>query len=80
MADFCKQCSIDHFGEDSGDLANLGKPEETLEPEEGYAVICEGCGYILVDKAGNCVACDLKKGQPGHGNNNNPRCNDYRRN
>ena len=24
MADFCKQCSIENFGEDSGDLMGLG--------------------------------------------------------
>lgn len=63
MADFCKACSIEMFGEDSHDLA-IGPPPPS---GKGYAVICEGCGYILVNELGECIACDLKKGQPGHG-------------
>lgn len=66
MADFCKQCSIDHFGEDHRDLAGLGNGR-TLQPNHGWLAICEGCGYILVDDDGNCFECDLKPGQPGHG-------------
>jgi hypothetical protein len=63
MADFCHQCSLDLFGFDSGDLANLG----TLEPGTGFSVICEDCGFILVDELGNCIKCDLKPDKPGHG-------------
>lgn len=62
MADFCKACSIEMFGEDYGDLANLGG-EEPLEEGYGYAVICEGCGPTLVNKAGECIADDC----PEHG-------------
>lgn len=58
MADFCKQCSIATFGEDYGDLAGLGKPDDVLEEGMGYPVICEGCGYILVNKAGECITPD----------------------
>lgn len=51
MADFCKQCSIDIFGEDFRELANITTPEETAK--ELYAhVLCEECGPILVDHNG----------------------------
>jgi len=63
MADFCRQCSIDLFGQDNGDLADLAE----CGPDEGFSVICEGCGFILVNNAGECIQCDLKAGQPGHG-------------
>jgi len=66
MADFCKACSIELFGTDTGDLKGLGR-ERKLDPEFGWPAICEGCGFILVDDEGNCIDCDLKKGQPGHG-------------
>lgn len=48
MADFCKQHSIEIFGEDTKDLAGLCKPGETV------INLCEGCGaYIEVDHEGN---------------------------
>ena len=46
MADFCSQCSIEHFGKDFGDLANLCGNGEVAQ------VICEGCGLIWVDHDG----------------------------
>jgi len=46
MADFCKECSIEVFGEDMGDLAGLCKEDEVTK------VICEGCGIIWVDYKG----------------------------
>lgn len=57
MADFCQQCSIELFGEDCGDLANLG-PAEKLGPREGWLVLCEGCGPIVVTPEGACMSCD----------------------
>jgi len=57
MADFCKQCSIENFGEDFGDLADLSTEESTkmgLFP----VALCEGCGLILVDHTGKCVSSD----------------------
>jgi hypothetical protein len=65
MADFCKQCSIELFGEDTQDLTNLNNGP--LPEGFGIPAICEGCGYICVDLEGNCVSCDLMKGKPGHG-------------
>lgn len=51
MADFCKACSIDLFGEDCGDLAGLG--DGTPLPEgHGWTALCETCGPILVDDKG----------------------------
>jgi len=63
MADFCKQCSIENFGEDYGDLAQL-RPEVKLEDGEGFAVLCEGCGSALVIHDGTCIAryCDKEHG------------------
>lgn len=51
MADFCKQCSLETFQKDFGDLAGLSKLEDTaagLYP----VVLCEGCGPIQVDHTG----------------------------
>lgn len=57
MANFCKQCSIDHFGEDYNDLSGLSTQEKT-ENELYPVVICEGCGVTQVDHNGRCVATD----------------------
>lgn len=57
MADFCKQCSVDMFGEDFGDLKGLSTADDTskgLYP----LVLCEGCGAIQVDHEGKCVSKD----------------------
>lgn len=47
MADFCNQCAKD-----------LGFPEGDLKSAPGregkFAVLCEGCGWIVVDESGNC--------------------------
>ena len=66
MAEFCQACSIDLFNEDFGDFIWEGQP---CLPEEGWSVVCEGCGFILVDNDGRCIKCDLMKGQPGHDGN-----------
>lgn len=54
MADFCKECSIETFGQDFKDLANISTPKDT---EKGLYcfVLCEGCGSILVDHTGTKV-------------------------
>lgn len=54
MADFCKECSIKVFGEDFGDLANLGNGEK-LKEGHGWEALCEGCGIILVDDDGKRI-------------------------
>lgn len=55
MSDFCKQCSIEHFGEDLKELAGLGNGR-VLPDGDGWAVICEGCGYIVVNEEGECIS------------------------
>lgn len=56
MSDFCKQCSIDVFGEDFGDFAITLPPG--AGPHDGYRfVLCEGCGpSCIVDPTGKCVS------------------------
>jgi hypothetical protein len=66
MADFCKQCSIDMFGEDFGDLAGITTEEDTAN-NRFVLVICEGCGPTDVDHTGKCVSGNcLRKSSPGH--------------
>lgn len=55
MADFCQQCSIALFDEDFRDTAEV-MPREAYTDGSGYAVICEGCGYTVVDFDGKCIA------------------------
>jgi hypothetical protein len=60
MASFCKQCAIDIFGEDSGDLEGLSTEADTRGGL--YAVVlCEDCGPALVDHTGTCIAPDCLK-------------------
>ncbi len=62
MAEFCKQCSLDIFGEDYRELAGL------TPDKKGREVICEGCGMIRVDSDGQCLSRNcLKAGKTGHG-------------
>ena len=64
MADFCKQCSIDMFGEDMRDLAGVGDCEltqEELDDGMGFNVLCEGCCNAFVDNDGKCRATNCLK-------------------
>jgi len=54
MADFCKDCSEKIFGEDFGDLAGLIEPV-LVDLGYGVAVLCEGCGGILVNDIGRRI-------------------------
>lgn len=66
MADFCKQCSEEIFGEDFEDLKGLGNGRK-LKPLDGWVTICEGCGPTIVNEKGECISSRcLKK----HGANN----------
>lgn len=68
MADFCKQCSMDYFGEDMRELAGQTTEDDTRA--ELYAeVICEGCGFIQVDHEGRCVSLNCEV----HGKENENR-------
>lgn len=66
MADFCKQCSEELFGEDNKDLAALMLPEK-YKDGYGAVAICEGCGDTVVDVNGKCIAVWCEK----HGSNKN---------
>jgi hypothetical protein len=53
MADFCRQCSLELFGEDYGDFAGIASTGEVA------LVLCEDCGLTHVDQWGRCVSdCD----------------------
>ena len=54
MADFCKQCSTDIFGEDFYDLKGLGDGTE-LQEGYGWPALCEGCGVTVVNDEGKCI-------------------------
>lgn len=70
MASFCRQCSIEMFGEDFGDYRR-GEEEKKLDlslsPDSYffYPVICEECGpWCEVDDEGVCIgdSCLMKHG------------------
>jgi hypothetical protein len=54
MADYCKQCSVRYFGKDEKDLAGLISESE-VKQGLGAVVICEGCGFVLVNHLGECL-------------------------
>jgi len=72
MGDLCKQCSVDIFGEDFGDMKGIGGGG-TLEEGEGWRALCEGCGPTVVDDEGRCVCptC-LKKHGAINGHDHEP--------
>ena len=51
MADFCKECSEKLLGEDFRDLAYIVSEEQYLRGKAAN-VLCEGCGWIVVDHNG----------------------------
>jgi hypothetical protein len=51
VADFCKQCLLEEFGEDTGDLAGLISEEDSNKGFRARA-LCEGCGLVYVDHTG----------------------------
>jgi hypothetical protein len=52
VAEFCAQCGNEYFWT----WATLDFYfTEPCENGEGYQVICEGCGHILVDENGVCL-------------------------
>lgn len=69
MADFCKQCSTQFFGEDFGDLAGLVSQDDESKGLIYTLVLCEGCGPIQVDRNGTCVSPDCFE---KHGDKNEP--------
>jgi hypothetical protein len=47
MSDLCQQCSLEVWGKDNGDLANMTSIATLAD--------CKQCGIIQVDKDGRCV-------------------------
>lgn len=68
MADFCKKCTEDLFGEEAGknnDMAGLTS-HESWDKGLAASALCESCGPIQVDPHGNCASnCSLGD-MPGH--------------
>lgn len=60
MADFCKQCSEEIFGEDFEDLKGLGDGSP-LPEGHGWTALCEGCGVIVVNDNGECISKGCEK-------------------
>ena len=55
------------FDKDVGDLAGITSKKNEANGV-AVTVICEGCGVIQVDRAGNCISIDCERAnQPGHG-------------
>jgi len=52
MADFCHQCTSELFGEEHADKNDFAG---FVRGSERYYVMCEGCGWITVDKEGRKV-------------------------
>ena len=52
MADFCDQCTSELFGEERADKNDFAG---FVRGNERYYVMCEGCGWITVDKDGKKV-------------------------
>ncbi len=63
MADFCKQCTEELFGEESAydnDLRDIVSLEDSLVGVSAI-VLCEGCGPIQVNHVGECLSVDCDK-------------------
>lgn len=58
MAEFCTQCATE-MGLEESDFKGIPWDDNAppLKFGEGYSVICEGCGFTLVDEEGNCLGC-----------------------
>lgn len=67
MADFCRQCTIEYFGEENADKNDCkGLQEAELDETHEIAVLCEGCGITGVNSKGEC------NGNCYKGHNNTP--------
>lgn len=60
MAEYCKQCAMEEFGEESNDLAGISKPKDTAKGLYANG-LCEGCAPNLVDHTGLCVSADCAR-------------------
>lgn len=58
MADFCSQCSLEIFLEDSKDLTGFARGG--YKDVKYLHTLCEDCGDTIVDNQGVCVGDCLK--------------------
>lgn len=58
MADFCHECTFEMFGEGYAPFNDMTNPD--LGDDFMQSVLCEGCGYINVDKFGRKLHWDEK--------------------
>lgn len=69
MADFCKACAgmLNETESCPSDFVGATS-EESFAQGMAAVVLCEGCGSIQVNPAGECISKDcLCAGEPGHG-------------
>lgn len=54
MSAYCKQCSVEIFGEDFKELAGIASEEDDRN-DMVATVLCEGCGPTRVNSKGECI-------------------------
>ena len=52
MADFCYDCTTDLFGQEYADTNEFAG---IVRNDEMFFCLCEGCGWITVDKDGKKI-------------------------
>lgn len=73
MSDFCKQCSIEIFGDDFRDMANITTKDDIKKGL--YAnVLCEHCGPIQIDLDGQCITVGCYENHNQHPPRLPPHC------
>ena len=58
MAEWCKQCSDEMFGEEHKEYETYDEP---VKPGYHYPLLCEGCGPTGVNEKGECINPNCKK-------------------
>lgn len=69
MADFCYQCTLEYFGPR---FAKKNDMRGLVQKDEIAGVLCEGCGYIIVDHKGKCITSQYE--DIASSNNRNYKC------
>lgn len=67
MAEFCKQCTLEVWGDYPSDFVGITTHEDVAEGMYAW-VLCESCGHIPVDVDGSCVGenCCVHGKDPTH--------------
>ena len=56
MADFCYDCTTDLFGQEYADTNGFAG---IVRNDEMFFCLCEGCGWITVDKDGKKIEVSM---------------------